>query len=263
MPQHQTQTSMSNIQPQLQTQSSMSNIQPQLQTQTSMSNIQPQLQQQGNVTNFNKDIQMGATTKTSRMEDLRDTAISDSTFQQGSLSHTQTANYNQITVIDRKLIVEKVAETHFETQYIQKTVSVPTPVQNEVTLVTAIQETRRVPVTKLVEVIESVPIKVVEEVVEYKTIPVTKFEEVIEQVPVKKFVQRIEYKKVPCSKLVERTEHINVKRVEEKIEYVTITTTNPINPVPLDSYKEQNTGIIESKTQMFSSTGTQQQNFNK
>jgi hypothetical protein len=177
--------------------------------------------------------------------------------QSGTLMNEQTANYSQITVIDKKLIVEKVNETHFETQYVQKTIPVSQQVQNEKTYVTAIQETRRVPVTKLIEVIEQVPIKVVEEVIEYKTIPVTKFEEVIEQVPVKKYVPRTEYKKVPITKLIERTENVSVKRVEEKIEYVDIVMTNPIQPQLLDTYQEQYSGTIQGSYIASSNVGGQ------
>jgi hypothetical protein len=183
--------------------------------------------------------------RSSKLDDLRDT-VAGSTFQHsGAFRESQTANFSQITVIDKKLIVEKINETHFETQYVQKTIPVAKEVLNEMTVVTGIQETRRVPVTRLVEVIEQVPIKVVEEVIEYKTIPVTKFEEVIEQVPVKKYVPRTEYKKVPVTKLVERTENVSVKRVEEKIEYITLTCMNPIQPVPLDSFNESHSGIIQ------------------
>jgi hypothetical protein len=183
--------------------------------------------------------------RTSRMEDMRDTMAESTVRQSGGIMQSQTANYSQFTVIDKKLIVEKISEVHFETQYVQKTIPVAKEIQNELTVVTAVQETKRVPVTKLVEIVEQVPIKVVEEVIEYKTIPVTKFEEVIEQVPVKKYVPRTEYKKVPVTKLVERTENVSVKRVEEKIEYVDIVTVSPIQPMPLDNYSGQHSGIIQ------------------
>jgi len=180
-----------------------------------------------------------------RTSDIRisnvDTAGS---LRTSNITHQIGTNLSAVTLIDKKIIVEKIAETHFETQYVQKTIGIPTPIQQELTLVTAIQETKKVPVTKLVEVVEQVPIKVVEEVIEYKTIPVTRFEEVIEQVPVKKFVPRTEYKKVPVTKLVERTENVSVKRVEERTDYVTFTTTTPINPTPLENFHEAHSGII-------------------
>jgi hypothetical protein len=214
----------------------------------------------------------------SRLEDMRETmgesnirtttGTRESTYGTGmttgfstGLRETQTANYSQITVIDKKLIVEKINEVHFETQYVQKTIPVAKELTNEMTIVTAVQETRRVPVTKLVEIVEQVPIKVVEEVMEYKTIPVTKFEEVIEQVPVKKYVPRTEYKKVQVTKLVERTENVSVRRVKEEIEYVDIVTVNPINPTPLDNYHEKHSGIIQS-SYMAQSSGTTGSNFN-
>jgi hypothetical protein len=205
-----------------------------------------------------QDYQDIRNTQASVSDDLRETVtetkIRPSEFKTVSSS---AANYSQYTVIDKKIIVEKVSETHFENQYVTKTITVPTPILNEITLVTAIEETRRVPVTRLVEVIEQVPIKVVEEVVEYKTIPITKFEEVIEQVPVKKYVPRTEYKKVPVSKLVERTENVSVKKVEERIEYVTITMTNPIKPVPLDSFNEQYSAVIQTQSGLLSSSSQQ------
>jgi len=186
--------------------------------------------------------------RSTKFDDLRDT-VAGTTFQQsGAFRESQTANFSQITVIDKKLIVEKINETHFETQYVQKTIPVAKEVLNEMTVVTGIQETRRVPVTRLVEIIEQVPIKVVEEVIEYKTIPVTKFEEVIEQVPVKKYVPRTEYKKVAVTKLVERTENVSVKRVKEEIEYITFTCMNPIQPVPFESFNEAHSGIIQGSS---------------
>jgi hypothetical protein len=192
----------------------------------------------GETKEFRESIKEGKDIRESR--DIRETMAESRGPSITSISQIQT--------IDKKIVVEKINETHFETQYVQKTVPVATAVQNEVTIVTAIQETKRVPITRLVEVVEQVPIKVVEEVIEYKTIPVTKFEEVIEQVPVKKWVPRTEYKKVPVTKLVEKTENVSVKRVEEKVEYQTITILNPINPVPLDSFTEAHSGVIQGST---------------
>jgi hypothetical protein len=205
----------------------------------------------------------------SRHEDMRETLVDSNirtstgitTGYSAGLKETQTANYSQATIIDKKIIVGKISEVHFETQYVQQTIPVAKEITNELTMVTAIQETRRVPVTKLVEYVEQVPIKVVEEVMEYKTIPVTTFEEVIEQVPVKKYVPRTEYQKVQVTKLVERTENVNVKRVKEEIEYVDIVTVNPINPTPIDSYHEKHSGIIQS-SHMTTSSGATSTNFN-
>ena len=142
-----------------------------------------------------------------------------------------------VRTLDKKVIVETVPETHFETKYVTKTVPVVTPVQTQHTVVTAVQETKEIPVTKFVERIENVPIKKIEAVTEYKTVPVTKLEEITETIPVKKVVAHTEYQKIPVTRLVETIENVPVKRVEQITEYQTVTVTRPVNPQEINIIK--------------------------
>jgi hypothetical protein len=151
-------------------------------------------------------------------------------------SHTAELSEEKIKVVDKKVIVEKIPETHFETKYVTKTIPVSVPVQEERTVVTAVQETKEIPVTKFVERIETVPIKKVEQVTEYKTVPVTKLEEVIENIPVKKIVAHTEYQKVPVTKLVEKIENVPVTRVEPVTHYEQVTTTTPVKPTNVENF---------------------------
>jgi hypothetical protein len=144
--------------------------------------------------------------------------------------HTTQVEAESIKTIDKKVIVETVPETHFETKYVTKTVPVVTSVQTQHTMVTAVQETKEIPVTRFVERIENVPIKKFETITEYKTVPVTKLEEITENIPVKKVVAHTEYQKIPVTRLVETIENIPVKRIEQVTEYQTVTVTRPVNP---------------------------------
>jgi hypothetical protein len=160
---------------------------------------------------------------------------------------TQTVAHD-IKVVDTKMIVETVPETHFETKYVTKTIPVSVPVQTEHTVVTGVQETKQIPVTRFVERIETVPIKRVEQVTEYQTVPVTKLEEVVENIPVKKIVAHTEYQKIPVTKLVERIENVQVKRVEAVTEYETVTVNVPVKPTDVENFKETSsvTGVINA-----------------
>jgi len=75
--------------------------------------------------------------------------------------------------IDQKLITQTIPETHMETKYVTQTVPVQHPVTTERTVVTGVQETKQIPVTKLEERIEHIPVKTVVPHTEYQTVTET------------------------------------------------------------------------------------------
>jgi hypothetical protein len=159
--------------------------------------------------------------------DIKRTTFTASDLQAQANANLQTS---EVRTIEKKVITETVPEVHYETRYIEQKVPVAKAVTTQKEVVTAVQETKEIPVTKFVEQTERVPVKRVEQVTETKTVPVTRLEEVTENIPVKKVIAHTEYQKVPVTRLQEKTEYVDVKKTVPVTEYQTVTVTTPVNP---------------------------------